>query len=353
MSKLTLQQPFWLSNDETPHDVALSTRFRLARNLRGFPFPHRCIPDTKQKVAHLIQRAVEHEFPQWRILEGNQVSPLLREVLFEKHLISANLKNQPEGTLIIFSPDARIALLVNEEDHFRLQCLVPGFQVEGSWREIEELEAGLERWLGFAYHHQYGYLTSCLTNVGTGLRTSVMLHVPALGWTGALPSTLSHWPDRSIEFRGTFGEGSSLGEGLLQVSNKRTLGSDVKALSLQVFRSAEELIGLERKARKSLLERYTAKLIDSVHRSLALLTAARIMSSAEAHAHLSTVRLGACLGILPQFSTQDLLRLLVGMRPGHLQLSASRHLSAEERDQWRASYLRNQIQSLADKQSHG
>lgn len=348
-----LQQPFWLGNDEASHDVALSTRFRLARNLKGLPFPHRCPSELRYKVAHLVRKAIEHEFPHWRILEGGQVSPLLREVFFEKHLISSYLKNHPEGTLVVFSPDARLSLLVNEEDHLRLQCLLPGLQTEGSWQEIESIEARLERWLSFAFHHQYGYLTSCLTNVGTGLRTSVMLHVPALVWTGNLATTIAHWPDKSIEFRGTFGEGSSLGEGLLQVSNKRTLGNDVKTLSQQVFHSAEELIRLEQQARKSLLERYTAKLIDSVHRSLALLSAARIMASAEAHAHLSTVRLGACLGILPQFSTRDLLRLLIGIRPGHLQLNASRFLDPDERDQWRASYLRNQIQSLVDKGNNG
>lgn len=350
---LVLQQPYWLSNDDTTHDVVLSTRFRLARNLQGFPFPHRSPSELRHKVVHLVRRSIEHEFPHWRVLEGTKVSPLLREVFFEKHLISAYLKNHPEGTLVVFSPDARMSLLVNEEDHIRLQCLLPGFQIDGSWREVEAVESRLERWLSFAFHHQYGYLTSCLTNVGTGLRTSVMLHVPALVWTGSLASTIAHWPDRAIEFRGTFGEGSSLNEGLLQVSNKRTLGSDVNALSGQVFHSADEMIRLERQARKSLLERYAAKLIDSVHRSLALLSAARIMTSVEAHAHLSTVRLGACLGILPQFSTHDLLRLLIGIRPGHLQLVASRYLDPDERDQWRASYLRNQIESLVDKGSNG
>lgn len=349
----TLQQPYWLENDDDPHDVVLSTRFRLARNLRGFPFPHRCPIHLKYKVAQMVRRAVEHEFSHWRILVGSEVSPLLREVFFEKHLISAAVKNHPEGTLLILSPEARHTVMVNEEDHLRFQCLVPGFQVASSWQDIEAVESRLERWLSYAFHVQFGYLTSCLTNVGTGLRTSVMLHVPALVWTGTLPATLSTWPDQSIEFRGTFGEGSSLAEGLLQVSNKRTLGSDVATLSRQVFHSAEEMVKLERQARKELLERYTTKLVDSVHRSLALLSAARIMTSAEAHNHLSTVRLGACLGILPQFSTRDLLRLLVGMRPGHLQMEASRFLNPEERDQWRASYLRNQIQALMDKRTNG
>lgn len=353
MANLTLQQPHWLQNDESSHDVVLSTRYRLARNLRGFPFPHRLNWPGRQKIKQMVYRAVQHEFPLWRVLDGEALSPLMRQVFFEKHLISASLKDTPEGSMVIFSPEARFSLLVNEEDHLRFQCILPGFQLADSWREMVEIEKRLERWLGFAYHHQYGYLTSCLTNVGTGLRASVMLHLPALGWSGTLPGTIGHWPDKGMEFRGMFGEGSSFSEGFLQLSNKQTLGSDIPTLNGQVLRSADELVRLERLARNNLLEHHTVKLVDSVHRSLALLSSARVMSSEEATAHLSAVRLGACLQILPQFSTRDLVRLLVGMRAGHLQLRASRTLEPEERDQWRAGYLRGQIQSLLDKDSHG
>jgi protein arginine kinase len=348
-----VQQPFWLQGNEGAHDVVLSTRYRLARNLRGFPFPARSNWQVRQQVAALVRRAVEHEFPLWKVLESQDLTPLVREVLFEKHLISAHLKNHPEGALIVLSREARFAILVNEEDHLRFQFLLPGFQLAGAWKEIMDIESRLERWLGFAFHQQYGYLTSCLTNVGTGLRASVMLHLPALSWAGSLTSTLSLWPDQAIEFRGMFGEGSSLGEGFVQLSNKITLGADIPALNSQVLASAEELVSLERRARQDMLEHYSIKLEDSVQRALATLLSARLMSSAEATMHLSTVRLGACLGVLPRFPTRDLLRLLVETRPAHLQLQAGRFLEFAERDEWRATHIRSQIGALVEDKHDG
>ena len=348
-----MQQPFWLQHDDAVHDVVLSTRYRLARNLRGFPFPARANLQARNQVAGLVTRAVHHEFSSWRILKTEELEPLVRQVFFEKHLISAHLKEHPQSTLVILSPEARFAILVNEEDHLRFQLLMPGLQLQGGWNDIIAVESGLERWLGFAFDKQYGYLTACLTNVGTGLRASVMLHLPALSWAGSLANTLNLWPDKIVEFRGIFGEGSSLNEGFVQLSNKQTLGADIETFNNRVLRSAEELIALERRARQGLVDHHSVKLADSVHRSLALLSSARIMSSAEATVHLSAVRLGACLGILPQFSTRDLLRLLVGMRPGHLQLRESRYLAVEERDVCRAEYIRSQIQAFVEDKYDG
>ena len=348
-----MQQPFWLQGDESAHDVVLSSRYRLARNLPGQPFPGRSDWRSRVQVAALVERAVKHEFPHWKVLKGEELSPLIREVFFEKHLISAHLKDNPEGTLVILSPEARFAILVNEEDHLRFQFLLPGFQLAGAWRELLKVESRLERLLGFAFHEQYGYLTSCLTNVGTGLRVSVMLHLPALGVAGSLPATLNNWPDKGIEFRGMFGEGSSLGEGFVQLSNKVTLGSDIPTLNSRVLCSADELIALERRARTELVTHFTTKVTDSVHRALALLSEARLMSSAEATMHLSAVRLGACLGILPQFPVRYLLRLLVGMRPGHLQLQAGRFLEPHERDENRATFIRSQIRNLVEDKRDG
>lgn len=348
-----MQQPFWLQNDDSIHDVVLSTRYRLARNLRGFPFPARAHREARFQISGLVTRAVNHEFGDWKVLHTEQLEPLIREVFFEKHLISAHLRDHPQATLVILSPEARFAILVNEEDHLRFQLLVPGLQLQGGWNDIIAVESRLERWLGYAFSRQYGYLTACLTNVGTGLRASVMLHLPALNWTGTLANTLNLWPDKLIEFRGIFGEGSSLNEGFLQLSNKQTLGADIETFNNRVLRSTEELVSLERRARQDLVEHHSVKLADSVHRSLAILTAARLMTSVEATAHLSALRLGACLGILPQFSTRDLLRLLVGMRPGHLQLKAGRYLAPEERDEWRASFIRSQIQAFVEEKSDG
>lgn len=353
MSRNQLQQPYWLRGDGSPHDVVLSTRYRLARNLHGVPFPSRADPALRQIIVDRIARAFHYEFRDWKLLRTDQVAPLMREVFFEKHLISAHLKEHPNGSLICFSPDGRFSVMVNEEDHLRFQCLLPGYSLRESWRELLDVESGIERWVDFAYHEQFGYLTSCLTNVGTGLRASVMLHLPALSWLGSLASTLALWPDGGIEFRGLFGEGSSMTESFIQLSNKTTLGADLEAFNERVIHSTDQLIALERQSREELLISHKLQLEDGVFRALAILSSARIMSSNEATAHLSTVRLGACLGLLPQFPPFKLLHLLVGTRPAHLQLEAQQALSPDQRDEWRATYIRSQMAALVEDNRHG
>lgn len=353
MGSNPLQQPYWLRSDDAPHDVVLSTRYRLARNLHGVPFPSRADAALREVILDRVGRAFRYELPHWRLVRADQVSPLMREVFFEKHLISTQLKDHPDGSMICFSPEGRFSVMVNEEDHLRFQFLLPGFQLRDSWRELLEVESRIERWVDFAFHEQFGYLTSCLTNVGTGLRASVMLHLPALSWTGSLPSTINLWPDQAVEFRGLFGEGSSMNESFLQLSNKTTLGADLETFNHRVLHSAEKLIMMERRSREQLLSRHRLQLEDTIFRALATLGAARIMTSSEATAHLSMVRLGACLGLLNQFPPMTLLRLLVGIRPAHLQLEAQRPLDPDERDEWRATYIRSQIEHLVEDKSDG
>lgn len=277
----------------------------------------------------------------------------MRELLFEMHLASKQVLEHPRGAMVCLSTEARVAILVNEEDHLRIQLLLPGLQMWGSCQELINIEQGLATWLDFAFHPQYGYLTSCISNLGTGLRASVMLHVPALSWMGTLASTVAMWPDPSVEFRGIFGEGSSMDTSFIQLSNKITLGADVESICNNVLSSVQSIVALELGSRQEILHRHRIKLEDAVHRSLATLRSSRIMSSLEASNHLSMVRLGACLGLLPHFPVAEVLRLLVSIRPAHLQVQAQKILSPAERDQWRASQIRRQIKNYVENNSDG
>lgn len=345
-------RPFWLQS-ESLHPVVLSTRYRLARNLTGLPFPARANPNDRFEVTQRVRQAVSHEFPHWRLDRAHEMAPLMRELFFEMHLISAQILGHPEGAMVCTSKEARAVILVNEEDHLRLQLLLPGFQMEGPLEEILDIEGRLERWLDFAFHPQYGYLTSCLSNVGTGLRASVMMHVPALSWHGQLRQLLDLWPDSSIEFRGLFGEGSSLETSFIQLSNKVTLGADLAAINHHIALTAKALVEREMAARELLLRHHRMQLEDAVYRSFATLSSARLMTTEEASAHLSMVRLGACLEILTEIPQAEALRLLIENRPAHLQAHAGRLLAPEERDVWRAAQLRSRFQSYVEKRRDG
>jgi protein arginine kinase len=344
--------PYWLQDDNS-HDVVLSTRFRLARNFPDIPFPRMANLQQKSVVKQKVQAALQQEFSHWRVDQADTLGPLARELFFEMHLISSLTRDNPEGALIALSPEARAILLVNEEDHLRLQLLLPGLALAGHWREMLTIENRLARWLDFAYHSQYGYLSACISNVGTGLRASVMMHLPGLAWSGHLASTLTMWPDRAIEFRGLFGEGSSMETSFIQLSNKTTLGADIETIVRHVLASAEQLVELERRARDQIFQRTPLLLEDRVFRAYGALSSARLVTSTEATAHLSLLRLGSCLDIFKDLTPSMVLRLLVGIRPAHLQIQSEEPLSAERRDEVRATHLRSQMALFVEDRDDG
>lgn len=341
-------QPFWLQDEAGQHDIVLSTRFRLARNLQDFVFPNRASYKTRLHVRNLLERAVVNEFPHWRLIRADSISAALRELFFEKHLISPQINRNPAGSTIAFSTQARFVLMFNEEDHLRIQLLLPGWSLLEPWRELMRVEQRISHWVDFAFDDNYGYLTSCLTNLGSGVRASVMAHLPALNWDGSLAHRLGNWPDQSIEFRGLFGEGSQIQANFVQISNRHTLGSSISEISTRVQSAVETLVDMERAAREELQARYRWKIEDSVFRALALLKSARLMSSEEATMHLGTIRLGACLGLIPPIPSGKILRLLISSRPAHLHLRAQQDLGPEERDFWRAQHIRSQLAGLVE-----
>lgn len=327
-------------------DIVLSSRVRLARNLAGHAFPHRASSDTAARVLGTVAE-------NWRVLQGGQrtyaflpmadVEPLDRLLLAERHLISPQLHGQSEHAGVIVSDDQAVSIMVNEEDHLRIQVLLPGLSLEKGWQLAAGVDDQLSERLDFAFDEQYGYLTACPTNVGTGLRASVMMHLPGLVMTGLAGRVLGSLNKVGVTVRGLFGEGSDARGHLFQVSNQITLGQSEEEILQNLTTVGQQIVQRERSARERLYRDHKERIEDEVCRAYGLLTHARLISSEEAIKLLSKVRLGIDLQVLPHVQPDVFNELLISTRPAHLQRLAGATLQPEQRDRRRAALLRSSL----------
>lgn len=341
---MKLEDLNWLSGTGPDAEIALSTRLRLARNLEDFPFPPGCSAAHLAQVVTLVGVQVE-SLGDLAFHQMYSMKPLDLHLLVERHLISPAFmaSNQPRG--LALSEDGGVAIMINEEDHLRLQCLRPGLAFEQAWACVSGVEERLAEGLRFAFDDQFGYLTSCPSNVGTGLRASAMLHLPALGWLKALDNLVPQVAQVGLTVRGVYGEGSRSAGNLLQISNQVTLGPTEEDILANLGRVTAQLVNYERSAREQLLSAQGGQVEDRVWRCLGILASARLMVSAEALEHLSMVRLGVDLGFLPPIPLEDLNALMVRIRPASLQVEAGRDLEPGARDATRAELLREALAS--------
>lgn len=330
----------WLRSDGAP--VVLSTRLRLARNLASAPFPPRCNTAGLQKVRETVRRALGDN-PAVRGLTWAPVEKLSRldlHLLLERHLVSPAFLSGGVPRGIAFSPDGSASLMVNEEDHLRLQVLLPGLRFEEAWERANRMDDALQHQLEIAYDHEFGFLTSCPTNVGTGLRASAMLHLPALVRGGYMENVVSQITRLGLAVRGLYGEGTGSAGNLFQISNQYTTGASEEDLLAKVRGIATQIVEYEKGARESYRERLPDELYDSVWRALGTLRHCWTIDTSEALEKLSLVRLGVDLGILPPLPVNTLNCLLVRTRPATLQAGADEALDAAGRDRARARVLR-------------
>jgi protein arginine kinase len=334
----------WLGELGPQQEVVLSSRIRLARNLEGYPFPPGCRAAILSDVLALaVARAAQ--LPDYTVLDMYQVHPLQAHLLVERHLISPAFAGSQRPRAVVLSPDSRISLMINEEDHLRLQCLVPGLQLEAAWKQACEVEEFLAQQLNFAYDEQFGYLTACPSNVGTGLRASAMLHLPGLAWINALENVFHQVSQLGLTVRGLYGEGTQSAGHLVQVSNQVTLGPSEEEIVAKIGAVCDQLIQYECSARQQVLNQQRLLLEDRCWRSLAILREARLLESSEAMQHLSMVRLGVDLQVLPGLPLGLLNEMLVRIRPAGLQMEAGHELAPGERDVMRARLLREMLKA--------
>lgn len=329
----------WMEGTGPEADIVISSRVRLARNIRKTPFPPLASDEQREKVLQAAKDVIRNsrlEESGFGIMEISALSPVFRQVLVEKHLISPLLSRENRFSALMLRKDEIVGIMINEEDHFRIQCLLPGLQLEKAWQETSSYDDILESHLDYAFDEEKGYLTACPTNVGTGLRASVMLHLPALVITQQINRILSAVSQVGLAVRGLYGEGTEMTGNLLQISNQITLGQSEEEILQNLYSVTSQLINQEKSAREHLLNEGREKLGDRAGRAYGILKNAWMIDSGEAMQLLSDVRLGVDLGLLKGISLKILNELLVLTRPGCLQYLKDKNLNPYERDLERA-----------------
>lgn len=344
---LLLRKSDWMQeNIQAP--VVLSSRIRLARNLENTPFPQILSVEASQELEKNVSetlRAIDVAGEKLEYYSLTDLTTIEQYVLIEKHLISPALVTFQRGRGVALNPDHRISVMVNEEDHLRIQALLSGDQLKEAFQLANDLDDELEKHLDFAYREAQGYLTACPTNVGTGMRASVMLHMPALVMTHRVQQLLGALTHLGLAVRGLYGEGSQAFGHLFQVSNQITLGKSEEDTITHLEAVTKQIVDHEMQARQSLLRDARLALEDKLWRARGTLANARLLTSEDALQCLSLDRLGVDLGILPRHR-QSFGTLLVDTLPASLQYVLDQELDQEQRDEQRAKYVRQAISEV-------
>jgi protein arginine kinase len=328
----------------------ISSRVRFARNLHDTTFPSRASKEVRDSVWNEVVLAFDKvesntEFLRWRM---DELQPLERELLFERHLISAELAERKVGSGLFVSEDECRGVMVNEEDHIRLQSLQPGLNLQKALDEAEALDNDLEKSLTYAFSSKLGYLTACPSNVGTGMRASVMLHLPGLCLTEEIKPVINAVSKIGLAVRGMWGEGSEAAGHMFQISNQITLGKTELEIISHLDQIVLEVIEHEKNARLRLMEKQEIRVHDHIGRAYGILAHAAMMNSNEALDLLSGLRLGTDLKLMPEMDRRDIDQLLIQIQPAHLQKVAGTTLSPEERDIKRAQLIRGFLDGTHD-----
>lgn len=343
---LTRHAGEWLRGIGPMHDVVISTRIRLARNLAGTHFLSKCSPQQCRELEERLRREVLAAGIAKEVfyVDIEAAGEIDRQLLVERHLISRQHAEATHPRGVAVSGDETVAIMVNEEDHLRIQVLRSGMQLTDAFEQINRVDDLLEERLSFAYHSRYGYLTACPTNVGTALRVSVMLHLPALKMTGEIEKVFRAARDMRLAIRGLYGEGTEASGDFFQVSNQTSLGkSEQQILDGFVDPVIPRIIEYERRARRSLLERRPLAVEDKVMRAAALLRSARQISSDETMYLLSLLRLGAEAGRDVGADLKTINQLFLLTQPAHLQRILKREMDPSERSEARAEFIRRRL----------
>lgn len=346
IDKINRLLPGWIKESGPEGGIVLSSRIRLARNLRDIPFPHYAGEKKLEEVISLTEKALKQPAPdksRLKLVRLDAIDQLERMVLVEKHLISPNLVETPAHRGVILRDDECLAIMVNEEDHLRIQAMLSGLQLDKAWELADKIDDYLEASLDYAFDEQRGYLTACPTNVGTGLRGSVMVHLPALGMFGQVNKVLAALTHVGLNVRGIYGEGTESIGNLFQISNQVTLGHSEEDLVGKLVSLTKQVVEQEKTARQALLKESRVQLENKVYRAYGLLTQSRLLTSHEAMGLLSDLLLGVEAGMVPTVRPQAVKELFLLIRVAILQQLIGRELQPEERDYYRAMVIREHL----------
>lgn len=336
----------WLRGTGPESDIVISSRIRLARNLADFPFIRRCSDEDRVSIERTVRARMDaiDDWTDIRYIDIEQLSEIDRQFLVERQLISREIADADGSRAVAVDPGEQYSVMINEEDHLRIQVMHSGLDLHSAWKRIDALDDKLEGTILYAFHPKYGYLTACPTNVGTGLRVSVMLHLPALVITRQIEKVFRSMQRINVTVRGLYGEGSQYTGDFYQVSNQITLGYSEKDLLTQVGDDVvPRIIEYERKARDFLVEQSQKDLHDDVSRALGILSTAKKISSEETMHYLSKVRMGVNLGLIDDVAVGTINKLFIHTQPAHLQKLHGRLLGSSDRNVERATYLQRHL----------
>ena len=344
LDELAKKPAEWIITEGPLSHTVISSRIRLARNLAGHRFAQKAKSDELEQVAQKVIDATKntHTFQKSAVVRLEETSPLERRLLLERHLVSQELAKGGKARAVIIGGNETYGIMVNEEDHIRMQCITPGFAIQDAWASLNKVDDELDNELAYAFLPEWGYLTACPTNVGTGIRASVMLHLPALAITKQIDSVLQKVSQAGLAVRGFYGEGSEASGDLYQISNQITLGQTEEDLVLTIETFVKQIIGREQNCRKQLLKEAKSKAEDVVYRAWGVLTNARLINSRESMKLISHLRLGISYQWI-DMSFSKLNELLLMIQPAHLQKSTQKDLDETERDILRANIIRKML----------
>ncbi|MFY9252017.1 MAG: protein arginine kinase [Fuerstiella sp.] len=335
----------WLCASGPESDIVISTRIRLARNVVGFPFMSRADDDTKKQLVDTLRSTIQATEigRNYQFLNVEELNELDRQLLVERQLISRELAQSSGPRGVMIGNSEQTSIMLNEEDHVRMQILNSGLALEESWAEIDVLDNALEERISFAFDETLGYLTACPTNVGTGIRVSVMLHLPGLRITREIQKVHQAAQKINLAVRGLYGEGSQAMGDFYQISNQVTLGCTESELLDSLAEVVPNILGYERRVRDLLCRDNKSQLDDQISRAMGVLTSARSISSEETMHLLSSVRLGVNLGMVPDIDIATVNELFIQTQPSHLQKISGGPLKTPERNEARAAFLQQRL----------
>jgi protein arginine kinase len=335
----------WLRGSGPESDIVISSRIRLARNLAEFPFISRAAPTDRAEIERMLRERVMRSpgAAELMYFDVNRLEGIDRQFLVERQLISREHAEAEGARGVAIDPQERVSLMINEEDHLRIQVMHSGLDLLSAWEQINAIDDLVESQITYAFHDRLGYLTACPTNVGTGMRVSVMLHLPALVITRQIEKLFRSLQKISLAVRGLYGEGSQAMGDFYQISNQITLGRSETDLVKQVGDVVPTIIDYERKAREFLIRESHENLHDRVSRAYGILRTAQTISSEETMHLLSSVRMGVNLGLIADLEVPLLNKLFIYTQPAHLQKLTGSELDTADRNIERARYLRRHL----------
>ena len=338
----------WLSGQGDEPLVVLSSRVRLARNVAGCQYPGAADADTRERIVSYIDSAVTRSdtLKGGNYFKAPEVPQLDRDFLVERHLISPGFLNGEATKAIFIDRSERVSIMVNEEDHLRIQALAPGLDTEGALSQALAFDSEIGKFLEYDYDRDFGYLTACPTNVGTGMRASVLIHLPGLVLTREIEKSISHVTRSGLIVRGFYGEGSDVLGNLFQLSNQNTLGITEEEILRQIKKVTADIIEAEAAARQRLVDEAADMIEDKIWRAYGILKHARVLTSEEVMNLLSAVRLGHAMKIIDFIDVSLINDMLLLSQPAHLQKYYGEEMDSSRRDFVRAQMVREKLRPV-------